>query len=69
MLLIDVLVSHSYIMERGKEGTGLERMGLLVALGVAIHNFPEGMATFGATLQDPSVGLSVAFAIAVHNIP
>jgi ZIP family zinc transporter len=44
-------------------------MSLLVALGVAIHNFPEGMATFAGTLQDTSLGVSIAVAIAVHNIP
>ncbi|MFO8006665.1 MAG: zinc transporter ZupT [Candidatus Brocadiia bacterium] len=69
MLIIDVFVSHSYIMETGEKEAEMQRMGLLVALGVAIHNFPEGMATFGATLQDPSVGLAVAIAVAIHNIP
>lgn len=43
--------------------------GLGVALGVTLHNFPEGMATFFLTLDDPQVGLSVALAIAIHNIP
>lgn len=43
--------------------------GLGVALAVTLHNFPEGMATFFLTLDDPQVGLSVAFAIAIHNIP
>lgn len=33
------------------------------------HNFPEGLATFVAVLEDPSVGVSVAVAIAIHNIP
>jgi len=43
--------------------------GLSVALAVTLHNFPEGMATFFLTLDDPQVGLSVALAIAIHNIP
>jgi len=43
--------------------------GLGVALAVTLHNFPEGMATFFLTLDDPQVGLSVALAIAIHNIP
>ncbi len=47
----------------------LLRTGLGVALAVTLHNFPEGMATFFLTLDDPQVGVSVAVAIAIHNIP
>lgn len=47
----------------------LHKMGLLTALAIFIHNFPEGLATFVATLSDTSVGLGIAVAIAVHNIP
>ena len=47
----------------------LRRTGLLVALGLGIHNFPEGMATLGAALEDTRLGLAVAVAIAAHNIP
>jgi ZIP family zinc transporter len=44
-------------------------MGLFAALAIAIHNLPEGLATFLAALQDPSVGVPIAIAIALHNIP
>lgn len=47
----------------------LMRMGLFTALAIAIHNFPEGLATFLAALQDPAVGLAIAVAVALHNIP
>lgn len=47
----------------------LKRVGLMAALAITVHNFPEGMATFFATLEEPVVGSSLAFAIAVHNIP
>lgn len=47
----------------------LRRMALLTALAIAIHNFPEGLATFLAALDDPGVGLAIAVAIALHNIP
>ena len=47
----------------------LMRMGLFTALAIAIHNFPEGLATFLAALQDPSLGVAIAVAIALHNIP
>lgn len=47
----------------------LMHTGLLTAMALAIHNFPEGFATFIAALQEPQVGLAVAVAIAIHNIP
>ena len=62
--------------QKGKDDTRhtikekeLERMGLVTALAIGIHNFPEGLATFVATLDDPVVGAALAVAIAIHNIP
>jgi ZIP family zinc transporter len=49
--------------------TKLMRLGLFSALAIGIHNFPEGMATFLAALESPSLGISIAVAIAIHNIP
>ncbi len=47
----------------------LMRMGTFTALAIGIHNFPEGLATFTATLSDPELGVPVAVAIAIHNVP
>jgi ZIP family zinc transporter len=47
----------------------LMRLGLLSALAIGIHNFPEGLATFVAALHDTKVGIPIAIAIALHNIP
>ncbi|MBU1367923.1 MAG: zinc transporter ZupT [Bacteroidetes bacterium] len=47
----------------------LARMGLITALAIGIHNFPEGLATFIAALSDPNLGIAIAVAIAIHNIP
>lgn len=47
----------------------IKRVGLLTAVAITAHNFPEGLATFFAMLDDPSVGLPLAFAISIHNIP
>ncbi len=52
--------------ERSKK---LLRMGWFSALAIAIHNFPEGLATFAAAMNDPALGWRVAVAIAIHNIP
>ncbi|NLW16302.1 MAG: zinc transporter ZupT [Firmicutes bacterium] len=47
----------------------LARMGLMAALAIAIHNFPEGLATFASALKDPKLGIAIAVAVAIHNIP
>jgi len=73
MFIVDVLIPHDYLAEhhRGRtpEQSKLLKTGLFVALGIGIHNFPEGMASFVGALQDPSLGIAIAIAVAIHNIP
>lgn len=45
------------------------KMGMFTAGAIAIHNFPEGFATFIAGLEDLTIAVPVAVAIAIHNIP
>ena len=45
------------------------RTGMFVALGIAIHNFPEGFAVFAGSLSSIETGILLAVAIAIHNIP
>lgn len=47
----------------------LLRLGLLSSIVIAVHNFPEGLATFVTAMDNPNLGISIAFAIALHNIP
>lgn len=47
----------------------IKKAGILTAIVVAIHNLPEGLATFFLTAQDVMLGLGIVFAIAIHNIP
>ncbi|ASB48191.1 zinc transporter ZupT [Alkalitalea saponilacus] len=55
--------------EQKRKEKKLMRMGLMTGLAIAIHNLPEGLATFTAALHDPNLGIAIAFAIAIHNIP
>lgn len=61
--------SEPPVAEHGIHDHKLHRMGLFTALAIAIHNFPEGLATFLAALEDPKVGAAIALAVALHNIP
>ena len=55
--------------EAKKDNFNRLRLGLFSALVIAIHIFPEGLATFMSTIQDPALGISIAVAVAIHNIP
>ncbi|MDD6484107.1 MAG: zinc transporter ZupT [Clostridiales bacterium] len=72
--LIDYLVPSAEgdignLGEHDKNKNTLERMGILTALAIGIHNFPEGLATFTSALKEPHLGIAIATAIAIHNIP
>ena len=75
--LIDLLIPKTNnphevqcIEDMGKPGNEqLHRAGILVALSLAIHNFPEGIATFTSALSGLSVAIPITVAIAIHNIP
>lgn len=47
----------------------LKRTGIMMALAIGIHNFPEGLATFSAALTHSEIAIPIVFAIALHNIP
>ncbi|NMB95153.1 MAG: zinc transporter ZupT [Clostridiaceae bacterium] len=63
-------VCRTVVVEsKDDEKSTLLRMGLFSAMAIAIHNFPEGLATFVSAIKDPSLGISIAVAVAIHNIP
>ena len=57
------------VLEQTGNEKALHRLGLLSALAIAVHNFPEGIATFIGALNDPEMGAVITFEIAIHNIP
>lgn len=70
IFLIDFLIPHEYIAEKVKaKDKKLMKTGLLTALGIAIHNFPEGLVVFAGSLYSIKFGILLAIAIAIHNIP
>jgi len=55
--------------EEDERKSKMMRTGIITALSIALHNFPEGLVAFLAAVADWEVGVVTAFAIAVHNIP
>ena len=68
-LSLDAKTPAVGILENSRNEKALHRLGLMSALAIAIHNFPEGIATFIGALNDPEMGAGITFAIAIHNIP
>jgi ZIP family zinc transporter len=68
-LSIDARTAAVGVLEQTGNEKALHRLGLMSALAIAIHNFPEGIATFIGALNDPEMGAGITFAIAIHNIP
>ncbi len=64
-LIEDMNIEQKQEMEKKH----LMRSGTMTALAIAIHNFPEGMATFVSALQEPNVAIAIVVAISIHNIP
>jgi len=74
MFFIDAIIPHDYLAESNlpeeqHRNRNLARTGFFIALGICIHNFPEGIATFSGTMQSINLGIIIAVAIALHNIP
>ncbi len=82
IMLIDKLVPHDdnphemHALEELTEEArtearkrGLMRMGLLSALAIGLHNFPEGLATFLATLEDPGLGIRLGWRLRSITCP
>ncbi len=72
--LIDRLVPssenpHEYKNINSNRRAKLSRMGIITAIAITIHNFPEGIAAFISAVESPQVGIAIAIAIAIHNIP
>lgn len=68
--LIDTLLpSHHVEKHTLDKKEKLKHLGLFTALALAIHNFPEGLATFMASMENTTLGVSIAIAVAIHNIP
>ncbi|MDO5044864.1 MAG: zinc transporter ZupT [Coriobacteriia bacterium] len=68
MLGIDKVIEDDLVCE-ARNKKKMMRTGIFAAVVIAIHNFPEGMASFFSALSNPTLGISIAFAIAIHNIP
>ena len=85
MMLVDFLIPHNYMAEKilnsnnnknvnidskeNKEQKEILSAGIMTAIGIALHNFPEGVIVFISAVHDIRLGIALTIAIALHNIP
>jgi ZIP family zinc transporter len=71
MMAIDLTLPH---MEAGRWESGIARpeflkSGLIIAIGISLHNFPEGLVVSASYSHLPTLGIMMALMISLHNIP
>jgi ZIP family zinc transporter len=71
MIALDLSIPHIELTaRRGEEGNAkMLRAGMLMAIGITLHNLPEGLIVTAGYAYVPRLGLIIAIAIMLHNIP
>ena len=69
MIFCDLLVSSKFSQKREQQTNNLLKTGIIVSIGLAIHNFPEGLAIGSGFEASTKLGIGLAIAICLHDIP
>lgn len=69
IIIVEEFINSSSYIKKSYKNSSLLKTGILTAIGLALHNFPEGIAVgsgFGASME---LGIAITFVILVHDIP
>lgn len=69
IVIIENFIKDLSAVKKGSEKTSLLRAGILMAIGIALHNFPEGFAVGSGFEASASLGFVLTLVIAIHDIP
>ena len=69
MILCDELINRINFAKKNISNNTLFKTGMIICVGLAVHNFPEGLAIGSGFDASTSLGLSLAIAIAIHDVP
>ncbi len=71
MIFCDIIVQKKFNQKQQKYAStnDLLKTGIIVSIGLAIHNFPEGLAIGSGFEASMRLGLGLAIAICLHDIP
>ena len=69
MMICDILVNKKFSINNSNTKNNLLKTGIIVSIGLALHNFPEGLAIGSGFEASIALGYSLALAICLHDIP
>lgn len=69
MMICDVIVNKKFTLKNNDNKNNLLKTGIIVSIGLALHNFPEGLAIGSGFEASITLGYSLALAICLHDIP
>ena len=69
IIVIDDFVKQIDVVKNAKGSSTLLRAGILVSIGLALHNLPEGFAVGSGFEASVSLGVTLTLIIAIHDIP
>lgn len=69
MIICDELINHINFAKKNISNNTLFKTGMIICVGLAVHNFPEGLAIGSGFDASTTLGLSLAIAIAIHDVP
>lgn len=69
MVLCDEIINRVNFSKKNVRDSNLFKTGMIICIGLAVHNFPEGLAIGSGFEASASLGLSLAIAIAIHDVP
>lgn len=69
IFICDILIHYKFKKKNKIDDSRLLITGIIIAIGIAMHNFPEGLAIGSGYEVSSKLGLSLAIAICIHDIP
>jgi zinc transporter, ZIP family len=69
LIIIEGFISKANLLKKGNPKNNILRAGILTAIGIALHNFPEGFAVGSGFEASTGLGITLTIVILIHDIP
>lgn len=69
LIVIEGFIRKTDLLTKGKHKSSILKAGILTAIGIALHNFPEGFAVGSGFEASTGLGIALTLVILIHDIP